>query len=83
MRRIIYTRVALRQLSTIPESTVRRIKAKIEQYASDPASQAGNVSKLQGRQGYRLRVGKYRVIFDEYGSVLDVLTVGPRGSVYD
>lgn len=83
MRRIVYTRVALKQLNAIPKPASLRIKAKIEQYADDPASLAGNVRKLQGRQGYRLRVGDYRVIFDEHGNILDILSVGPRGSIYD
>jgi mRNA interferase RelE/StbE len=83
MKRIVYTRLALKQLSAIPNPTAMRIRGKIEQYANDPASLASNVRKLQGRQGYRLRVGDYRVIFDEHGSVLDILSVGPRSGIYD
>lgn len=82
MRRIVYTRLALKQLKAIPQPTAARIRSKIEQYATDPPSLAGNVLKLQGREGYRLRVGDYRVIFDDDGNVLDILGVGPRGSVY-
>ncbi len=41
-----------------------------------------NVKKLQGRAGFRLRVGNWRVIFDENGEVLDVLDVDSRGSIY-
>jgi mRNA interferase RelE/StbE len=83
MQRIVYTRVAMKQLAAIPATTARRITGKIEQYARDPASLARNVGKLQGRDGYRLRVGDYRVIFDEDGQVLDILEIGPRGSVYN
>jgi len=82
MRRILYSRLALKQLKAIPEPTASRIRAKIGQYAADPASLAGNVVRLQGREGYRLRVGDYRVIFDDDGNVLDVLGIGPRGSIY-
>jgi mRNA interferase RelE/StbE len=39
--------------------------------------------KLQGREGYRLRVGDWRVILGEDGNVLNILDVGPRGGVYD
>lgn len=83
MRRIVYTRIALKQLRAIPEPAATRIKAKIGQYADAPESLAGNVRKLQGREGYRLRVGDYRVIFDDDGKVLDILAIGPRGSIYD
>lgn len=82
MRRIVYSRLALKQLKAIPQAIATRIRSKIEQYAADPTSLAGNVCKLQGREGYRLRVGDYRVIFDDDGNVLDILGVGPRGSVY-
>jgi mRNA interferase RelE/StbE len=39
--------------------------------------------KLQDRDGYRLRVGDWRVIFDEDETVLHILQVGPRGGIYD
>ena len=37
---------------------------------------------LKGRDGYRLRVGKWRVIFDLDGTVLEVFEVGARGDIY-
>ena len=48
-----------------------------------PARFRNNVRKLQGRNGYRLRVGDYRVIFDEDHVVVTILDIGPRGSVYE
>jgi len=59
------------------------IRRKIEQYASNLDSMANNVRKLQGREGYRLRVGDWRVVFDRDGVVLDILEIGPRGSIYE
>ena len=67
----------------MPTVTARLIRSKIEQYAAAPASLANNVKKLQGRDGYRLRVGDWRVIFDQDDVVLDVLQIGPRGSIYE
>ena len=67
----------------MPTVAARLIRSKIEQYADAPASLANNVKKLQGRNGYRLRVGDWRVIFDQDGVVLDVLQIGPRGSIYE
>lgn len=80
---IRYTRTAIKALARIPAKTAKTIRAKIQQYAADPASQANNVKKLQGRDGYRLRVGNYRVIFDQDGAVMDILDIGPRGSIYE
>ena len=59
-----------------------RIAAKVHQYAADPASLANNVKALQGRAGYRLRVGNYRVLFTIDGNVMTVVAVRPRGGAY-
>ena len=42
----------------------------------------GDVKKLSGRDGYRLRVGDYRVIFDIYGNVTYIDKIGNRGDIY-
>ena len=42
----------------------------------------GDIVKLQGRDGYRLRVGSYRVIFDHDGHVVFINKIGNRGDVY-
>ena len=82
MKQIAYTKDALKALRKMATNTAERIKAKIEAYATDPASQANNVKALQGRPGIRLRVGDWRVIMED-GVVLDVLEIGPRGGIYD
>ncbi|MDY6400446.1 MAG: hypothetical protein SPL10_04310 [Synergistales bacterium] len=40
------------------------------------------MKKLSGREGYRLRVGDYRVIFDMYGNVIYIDRIGNRGDIY-
>lgn len=42
----------------------------------------GDVKKLKGRNGYRLRVGDYRVIFDRNGNILLIERIDNRGQVY-
>jgi mRNA interferase RelE/StbE len=83
MKKIIYTRAARKSLSRIPANVRQLITSKIEQYATDPRSLSRNVVKLQGREGFRLRVGDWRVLFDEDGTVLNILEIGPRGRIYD
>jgi mRNA interferase RelE/StbE len=84
MRQVLYSREATRVLQRIPANTARLIREKVTQYASDPRSLTNNVKALKGRKGYfRLRVGSWRVVFREDGVVVDVIEVGPRGSVYD
>jgi mRNA interferase RelE/StbE len=56
-----------------------RIMEKIERYA---ATGAGDVVGLVGSDYRRLRVGEFRVIFDETSNEILVLRIGPRGSIY-
>ena len=41
--------------------------------------------KLKGRQGYRIRQGNYRIIYDVFDHLLivDVIAVGDRKDIYD
>ncbi len=81
MKPITWQRAARKALMRMPRPEAQRIVAKVEAYAADPAAQANNVKALQGRPGLRLRVGDWRVIMLD-GEVLDILDVGPRGSIY-
>ncbi|MGA8821132.1 MAG: type II toxin-antitoxin system RelE/ParE family toxin [Xanthobacteraceae bacterium] len=54
--------------------------ARLAEFA---ASGKGDVKRLKGRQGSRLRVGDWRVIFYEEGSTIIVVAVGHRREIYD
>lgn len=82
MKQVIFHAPALRVLARMPRNEADRVRRKIYQYAAEPEALKMNVKKLQGRPGLRLRVGNWRVIFDENGDVLDVLEIGSRGSIY-
>lgn len=82
MKEIAYTKDVLKTLRGMPRNRSKLVIAKIEQLASDPAGLANQVTKLQGRDGYRLRVGDWRVIFEDDGATLSILAVGSRGDVY-
>jgi mRNA interferase RelE/StbE len=82
VKKIAYSNQALKALQRMPSNDAVRLREKIEQYARDPKSLANNVKGLHGREGLRLRVGDWRVIFDEDDQTINVLAVGPRGSVY-
>jgi len=83
MKQISYTKAAIKALRRMPVNSAMLIRSKIEAYAQDPATQANNVKSLRGREGIRLRVGDWRVIMDDQGSVLAILDIGPRGTIYD
>ena len=42
----------------------KRIVAKIKEIAADPYARHNNVTRLQGRDSYRLRIGDWRVIYE-------------------
>ena len=84
MFEIVYTRQALRVLRRLPRNLVQRIRDKLSLIAADPYGQHNNVTKLQNRPGFRLRVGDWRVIYDIQDERMEiiVLRVAPRGEVY-
>jgi len=63
---------------------LRRILGKIKAVAADPYASHNNVTKLQRRDGYRLRVGDGRVIYELHDDRLELwaLEVEPRGGIY-
>lgn len=58
--------------------------AKIEEVAVNPCAPNNNLTKLQGRDGYRLRVGDWRVLYELHDDrlVMLILDVGARGGIY-
>lgn len=82
MKTIIYSKQALRFLDKITEAESERIMNKIEQYAQNPSELKNQVKKLKGLPFYRLRVGDYRVVFDENGIILNIIKIDNRGNVY-
>ena len=55
-----------------------------EHVAADPFMPISNAKKLQGRSGYRLRVGDWRVIYEinKDQVVIIVMKIAPGGEVY-
>jgi mRNA interferase RelE/StbE len=57
-----------------------RIKNALRKLASEPPQ--GDIVSLSGRDGFRLRVGKYRLLFDIIGDRIIVYDIDLRGQVY-
>jgi mRNA interferase RelE/StbE len=85
MYSIEFTKQAIKALERMPRNVAVTIKSKISHVAAAPNDAHNNVTRLQGRPEFRLRVGDWRVIYrlvDER-LVLLVIKIGGRGDVYD
>ena len=82
---IRYTRDALKVLRKMPRNLAILVEGKITQLADGGNALAGNIKKLQGRDGYRLRVGDYRVIYaiDHGELIVTIVRIGSRGDVHE
>ena len=82
-RTITFTKAALKTLVKMPVPIAKRIRAKIDQFASNLDEQANNVTKLVGSDRIRLRVGDYRVIINATTLEVEVIAIGVRGGIYE
>lgn len=75
--------LAEKQLDKLPDTPVERIRTALAKLATDP--RPSGVKKLKGREGYRIRVGDYRILYSIRDAVLlvEVVKLGVRGNFYD
>lgn len=68
----------------MPKATVAILQEKLSLVAEDPFAPQLDIIKLQGRPGYRLRIGDWRVIYEVNKDelVIIVLKIAPRGEAY-
>lgn len=80
MIQIGFTTTATRQWLKLSPQIRDRISKKLEVFA---ATGQGDVKKLKGQAGVRLRVGDWRVIFYEEPGTITVVAIGHRREIYD
>ncbi len=80
---IVLSRKAQKQLDKLSDHIAFPIFEAIQDLREEP--RPIGYKKLKGRDGYRLRVGNYRIIYDIYDTelIIDVITVGHRKDIYD
>ncbi len=81
MYSVAFSDVAKKQLYKLPREIQERIIAALERIRIRPEAY---IVKLVGIQGYKLRVGDYRVLLDieQNTLIIFVITVGHRKNVY-
>ena len=79
---VLFSDVALKQLRNLDAEIRQRVVSTIERIRVRPEAY---VKKLVGDEGYKLRIGDYRVILDldKEKLIILVLRVGHRKNVYD
>jgi mRNA-degrading endonuclease RelE of RelBE toxin-antitoxin system len=75
VKTIIFTLTAAKDISALPRMAREQVEAGLHRYAM---TGQGDVKALKGRGGYRLRIGSYRVIFDEDATTILSIYTGRR-----
>ena len=85
MYSLLFSGQAVKGLRKTPAPEASRIRSALDRLAADPWRRDIDVAPLRNRPGYRLRVGDYRAIFerDDDARTIEVLRIGPRGSIYE
>lgn len=82
MKQLLYSKQAHRALMKMPANDAERIEGKLKQLAEKPEELSGNIKRLANSRAYRLKVGNYRVLYDDDGTVLSINEIGARGGIY-
>ncbi len=75
MKTIVLSAAAAKDLDRLPDKARDQVTESLTSYA---VAGIGDVKKLKGRDGYRLRIGEYRVLFDEDLTTILAVYVGRR-----
>ena len=71
---------AAKYFSKLDNVSKKRIAAAFKKLEPEPPE--GDIKKLQGKDGYRLRVGKFRALFDITDNKIIVYDLDVRGQIY-
>ena len=80
--RVELNNTAKKQYRCLNEPHRGRITEALDLLENEPPE--GDIKKLQGRDGYRVVVGDYRILFDidTGNNRIDVFKIAPRGQAY-
>ena len=71
---------AAKYLSKLDTVTKNRIVKGLKKLALEPPQ--GDIKNLNGKDGFRLRIGKYRILFDIVDNAMLVYEIDSRGQIY-
>lgn len=77
---VVLSPKAAKYLKRLNQPIKGRIIEALEDLAKEPPE--GDIRAMAGRDGYRLRIGGYRALFDIMENEIVVYEIGPRGQIY-
>ena len=79
-----YRRQARNYFARLPLKIKSAIVSKLHDLAANPDNPSLNIDILKGREGFRLRVGQYRIIYTRQDDqlIIEVVKIRPRGDFY-
>lgn len=79
---ILFRESVWKDLRNVPKTNLKKILSRIEKLKDDP--RPNGCEKLTGQELYRVRQGKYRIIYSiqDYELTIWVIKVGQRSRVY-
>lgn len=82
MYELQFKKKAIKALAKINEPYYSLIIQAIDKLSNNPYPVG--CKKLNGRNGYRIRVGTYRIIYDIFDTnlIIEIVNVGSRGDIY-
>lgn len=83
MKKITYSKQAIKSLRKMANNNSVKIVNKINAYARKPENFSNVVITMKNNSGLkRMRVGNYRIIFSENNIVIAIELIKPRGKAY-
>jgi len=84
MYELKYRRQARNYLARLPLKIKSAIVDNLHELAANPDNASLNIEILKGREGFRLRVGQYRVIYTRQDDrlIIEIVKIRPRGDIY-
>lgn len=71
---------AVKYLLKLDSNTKNRIIKAFKNLEKEPPQ--GDIKKMQGKDGFRLRIGKFRALFDITDDKIIIYDINSRGQIY-
>jgi len=78
--KLLYSKTCVKYLQKLERNVAQKIVLAIEKLPSE-----GDINKLKGKKIkniYRLRIGKFRVIYSMKEEIIKIIKIDTRGDIY-